>query len=126
MRGQVFEIDGKKFFTFGGATSTAKAWRKPFVSWWPAEIPSFAEVQEADHNLLRHNYKVDFVLTYTAPTKYVHMLIPDRGEEIVCKTLDNFAERLIFKHWYFGHFHVGKEMDDKVTCIYDKVLRFDG
>lgn len=29
MRGQVFEIDGKTFFTFGGGNSIDKAWRTP-------------------------------------------------------------------------------------------------
>ena len=33
MRGQVFDIDGKTFFTFGGGNSIDKAWRTPGVSW---------------------------------------------------------------------------------------------
>lgn len=34
MRGQVYEIDGLKFFVFGGGNSIDKAWRTENVSWW--------------------------------------------------------------------------------------------
>ena len=43
MRGQVYIIDGKKIFTFGGGLSIDKAKRQAYVSWWPQEEPSYAE-----------------------------------------------------------------------------------
>ena len=45
MRGQVFTIEGKKIFVFGGAESIDKEYRIPGVSWWPQEIPSFKEME---------------------------------------------------------------------------------
>ena len=39
MRGQVFEIEGKTFFTFGGATSIDKYLRIEGISWWPRNYP---------------------------------------------------------------------------------------
>jgi predicted phosphodiesterase len=35
MRGQVYEIEGKKFFTMGGASSLDKQYRVAGKSWWP-------------------------------------------------------------------------------------------
>jgi len=46
MRGQVFSIDGAVFFTFGGAMSIDKAYRKENISWWKEEMPNNAEMQE--------------------------------------------------------------------------------
>ena len=48
MRGEVYEIDGKKIFTFGGGYSIDKAWRVEGRSWWPQEMPSEKEYENAD------------------------------------------------------------------------------
>src|SRR5574344_804014 len=40
MTGNIYEINGLKFFVFGGALSIDKEMRVPYVSWWPEEIPS--------------------------------------------------------------------------------------
>lgn len=46
MRGQIFTIDGLKFFTFGGAYSIDKMSRAEGISWFPEEIPSREEYEE--------------------------------------------------------------------------------
>ena len=51
MRGQVFILEGKKFFTFGGATSVDKANRTEFISWWKEEMPTGAEFELGFVNL---------------------------------------------------------------------------
>ncbi len=38
MRGQVFEIESNKFFTFGGGNSIDKMYRAENYSWWKEEI----------------------------------------------------------------------------------------
>ena len=40
MRGQVFDIDGTRFFTFGGAHSIDKNLRAEGITWFPEEIPT--------------------------------------------------------------------------------------
>ena len=71
MRGQVYEIDCYTIFTMGGAESTDKVYRKEGVSWWPRELPSDDEYEEAIRNLEKHNFNVDFVLTHCAPEEYI-------------------------------------------------------
>ena len=58
-RGQIYTIDCKKFFCFGGAKSTDKEWRQEGLSWWPEEMPSKAEMDYGIDNLENHNFKVD-------------------------------------------------------------------
>ena len=51
MRGQIFTIENKTFFTMGGATSVDKYHRKENISWWPQEIPSYEEMGRGVDNL---------------------------------------------------------------------------
>ena len=67
MRGQVFEIDGKKFFTFGGAYSVDKMYRTEGITWFPEEIPSKEEYEEGWKNLEKADFQVDYILSHTAP-----------------------------------------------------------
>lgn len=67
MRGQVYNIDGYIFFTMGGAQSHDKEYRKEGISWWPREMPSDEEYQEALNNLAKAHHCVDYVITHCAP-----------------------------------------------------------
>ena len=92
MRGQIYEIDGKSFFTFGGASShdiesgildpedpdfkEKKKWldrewrsyRVNHITWWAQELPSEEEMQEGRANLAAHDNQVDFIVTHCCAT----------------------------------------------------------
>lgn len=107
MRGQVYEIDGKKWFTFGGAKSQDWAIRVEGKDWWPGEMASEREYEEAVRNLAANGWKVDYVVTHCAPTRTIKDLgfwwyQPDR----MTNFLDyRILDRLEFKCWFFGHYH---------------------
>ena len=50
MRGQIFEIQGFKIFTFGGATSIDKDRRILGYSYWKQELPTYLDLEEAYKN----------------------------------------------------------------------------
>ena len=93
MRGEVFDLDGKTIFAFGGAQShdiqdgiipwddkkqwreTAKEWDKQgkmfridHYSWWKEELPTPEEIANAHRNLAKCDYKVDYVISHDCPT----------------------------------------------------------
>ena len=74
MRGQVYSIEGNTFFTFGGALSYDKDRRSPHESWWPQEIPTFEEYEEALENLSKVNNTVDYVITHDCPTSWSYIV----------------------------------------------------
>ncbi len=74
MRGQVFEMEGKTFFTFGGADSRDKRMRIENVSWWKEERPTEEEIAEAKFNLMRYNNTVDYVITHCPPAYVTNFL----------------------------------------------------
>ena len=135
MRGQVFTIDGLKFFTMGGATSIDKLYRTPHVSWWPQELPSKKEYDTALDNLEKHNYNVDYVLTHCCASTYQTEILRSSPNEIACVQgeirddlneflrMIEFDNKLQFKHWYFGHYHTDRRLDDKHTCLYNTIVR---
>jgi len=123
MRGQVFMIDGLKIFTFGGATSVDKKYRKEFTSWWKEEVPSQAEFDEGMKNLKNHNMTVDIVITHTAPTEVIEKLFLDLDKinDPTNIMLNQFKEKINFKQWFFGHFHENKTMG-KFTVLYNSFI----
>lgn len=122
MRGQVFTIEGKKIFTFGGAESIDKQNRIKDISWWERELPSYVEYQEGLDNLEKHNWDVDYIITHTASKqmfvqlhKYVWGV---KHPTAIENYFDTLEEQVNFKHWYFGHFHGDEQFDKQHTLIY--------
>ncbi len=72
MRGQVFEIEGNRIFTFGGATSTDKFFRIEGVSVWERETPSLKELEEGLSNLQRYGNEVDYIVTHSCDERALY------------------------------------------------------
>lgn len=110
-RGEVYIINGKKFFTFGGGISIDKHLRSEYVSWWKEEMPSFDEYQNGMDNLNLHGRKVDYVLTHTCPSSLFSDLIVKmhtviKGTNQLTRYLNIIKNEVLFKEWHMGHFHV--------------------
>ena len=69
MRSEVYEIDGARIFTLGGAASIDQAYRTPYVDWWPHEVPTEQDFDEARANLDAVGWKVDYVIDVYVPQK---------------------------------------------------------
>lgn len=119
LRGQVFTINGVKIFTFGGANSFDKAYRRPGKSWWTEEMPTDADKVEALKNLKEHNFEVDVILTHAAPESVMVTIHPDHIDEYPLNNfLEYIRETVTYKHWYFGHLHQDKEINDKMSVLF--------
>lgn len=126
MRGQVFTIEGKKFFTLGGGVSIDKQHREEGVSWWADEVPSKEELEESTKNLSKVNYEVDYVLTHSAPKRFIcELSVSKQNKEYECELdfyLDNLYDNLKFEQWLCGHYHYDKIVTDKFRCLFDDIL----
>ncbi|MDR3292732.1 MAG: metallophosphoesterase [Clostridiales bacterium] len=125
MRGQVYEIDGNSFFTFGGAESIDKYMRTEGVSWWADEVPSYKDGEEAHQNLEKVGYKVDYIVTHSIDEKALYMppFVSYGFEPFATnRVLSNFEETVKYKHWYFGHYHIDAKIGDKKTALYQDII----
>lgn len=127
MRGQVFEIDGKTFFTMGGAYSVDKGSRTPGYSWWPDELPTDADYKEAESNLQKYGMKVDYIITHTMPREMIMRLgkYPDAHDMELTGFLEWIMHEVEYKHWYCGHWHDDKKISDDFTILWFDVIKIE-
>lgn len=152
MRGQVFDIEGCSFFTFGGASShdisagilepddpdfkrkKKELDKDPFalyrinhVSWWERELPSEEEMLEGLKNLEKHNNKVDYIVTHSPYAELVAYLDGGAGiytQDVLTEYLQKIKEIVEYKHFLFGHMHLNQTFHwDKSSCIYEQIVR---
>lgn len=122
-RGQVLTIDKKKIFVMGGARSHDKEYRIEHISWWEQEMPSRDEMDRAIESLDKHQWKVDYVLTHCAPRSIQSMLADWYENDPLVSFLERVRQDLDFKHWYFGHYHLDKRINDKFTALYNEIIK---
>ncbi len=128
MRGQVFEIEGRKFFTMGGAYSIDKAMRREGISWWSAELPTNEEYRTAEENLEKCGYSVDYVITHTIPESAIYRLkkVPaDNDRELTGYFEWLYSEKLEFKKWFAGHWHKNTLVNENLQILFDEVQEIE-
>ena len=147
MRGQVYDIGGKKFFTMGGASShdisggilepddpkfrqkrkrleiSGALYRVNHRSWWAAELPSDAEYQTAQANLEANGWQVDYIITHCCPTSIQNDLSGGSYKaDHLTDFLDEVAQKCQFKHWFHGHYHDNRVLQDKFVLLYEQII----
>lgn len=143
MRGEIFDIDNKKFFTFGGARShdiqdgilnldeEEKIYeyrkRRAFFrirdfSWWDLELPTDEEMQNGIKNLKKVNYMVDYIITHCCPTSIQSLLDPRYERDNLTDYLQKISEKLEFRKWYFGHYHDYKQVNEQYVLLYEDIV----
>lgn len=147
MRGQVFEIAGKKIFTFGGAAShdisdgilevtdpeikqkikdlqgRGALFRINHVSWWKEELPSKAELEEGLENLSKHDNKVDYIISHCCPGQIQQLIDKDLNEQNeLTAYFDTVRLGVEYDKWYFGHYHLDKTLTPKEVLLYHRVI----
>ena len=148
-RGEIFELEGKKFFAFGGASShdisagilepddpyfkTKKKeldrdpyalYRINHVSWWERELPSEEEMQNGINNLEKHNWKVDYVITHSPSASIIALLGHGLYEQdILTRYLEEIRCKTEYNRWFAGHMHINKAINDKDILLYEQIIR---
>ena len=150
MRGQVFDIDGKKVFTFGGGQShdikdgileptdpdfvkkrkeldsRYAEYRVNHRTWWQRELPSDEEMQEGLANLETHNWEVDYIFSHCPPTVILHQMDGDRGiyqPDYLTDYLQVISNKCKYHAWGFGHLHQNKKIDNRHFCLYEQIIK---
>lgn len=148
MRGQVFTIEGKTFFSFGGASShdiddgileaddpRIKTWARDYnklfrinhVSWWERELPSEEEMNEGLGNLKKMDNTVDFIVTHSPYTSLLKQMDGGSGlykADRLTDYLQEIKQTTDYKAWLFGHMHVNQKYYwERSICFYEQIAR---
>jgi len=154
-RGQVFDIEGKRFFTFGGAKShdiqggildknspsydsdrrraikRGLPYRVRGITWWEQELPDESEMQEGRDNLEKVGYKVDYVISHCGSGGIQQRLRQLFGsdqkyeEDKLTRYFDELESRMVFRHWFCGHYHVEADIDSLHTVLYKSIISIE-
>ena len=122
IRGEVYSIDGNKFFVFGGASSHDKEYRTEGKNWWEAEMPSEQDYKNAEENLRKNNFNFDFIITHSAPTSVQKEVAPRYEVNKITEFLEEVKKNIACRKWFFGHYHRDIVIDEKFTALFDKIL----
>lgn len=128
LRGQVYEIDGKKIFAFGGGRSEENdAYLNPSDTSaeirWKLEIPTDEELSEGMKNLEKHGFKVDYIVSYEPPAKISEFLNLGKTDRSHINTyFEEIREKTEFSRWFFGRHHINKLIPPKYQAVFDGIV----
>ena len=128
--GSVFDLDGRATVAIGGAYSVDKAYRlAKGYEWFADEQLSEAEKHAVEAALAARGWRVDTVLTHTCPASYVprealHAAIDQSTVDASMEDwLQTIQDRLAYRRWYCGHFHIEKQVG-RLRFVYRDILEF--
>lgn len=143
MRGEVYNISDKKFFTFGGASShdiqhgilnldeeekiyeyrkRGAYFRIRDYSWWDLELPTNEEMKNGIKNLEKVNYEVDYIISHCAATSVQMLVNPEYKRDVLTDYLQQILEKCTFSKWYFGHYHENRQFGSDFVLLYENVV----
>lgn len=129
MRGEIYTLENKTFFTCGGARSIDRGHRIPHVSWWEQEEINYQEQENAIKNLEKYNNQVDYILTHAIFPELINPMFHSYNLKAVPeysggteKFLSYIYRVASFKEWYFGHYHLNVDYG-KFHCLYEKIIK---
>lgn len=131
LRGEIYNLGGKRIGVCGGANSVDKAWRKENSSWWAEEEISEDDVKNFEANLNNGDYrknKIDIMLSHDAPANIIPVVkfysgINDGAISNSQKQLDKIDQMADISKWYFGHWHIDTVINEKFTCLYKSIIK---
>ena len=148
MRGQLYEISGKRIFTMGGASShdiqdgilepddpnferklrqlnaAGALFRVDHHSWWKEELPDDAEYQTARETLDKAGWNVDYIITHCCPSSIQDIFSGGLyRRDALTDFFDEIRERCRFKYWFFGHYHENMVVAKEFVMLYKQIIR---
>ena len=115
--GEIYTIEGKSYLAIGGAYSVDKYYRlERNFGWWSDEQPS-EEIKLYVESQIGKAKSVDYVLSHTRPYKYepreafLNFIDQSTVDDSTERWLDTIEEKLEYKLWFCGHWHIDKRID---------------
>lgn len=134
-RGRIYEIEGKSFFCFGGASSIDMPWRLEAMKngaekcWWGEECSTNEDYERAVESLKEHDYKFDYFISHACnPDLVKWVLMSPKSKFLDMTELAIRDLELLIKEnggsylgHFFGHYHVNCGMG-REHCLYENVV----
>lgn len=122
-RGSILDLQGMRFFAFGGGQTKDIDIRRDSHTWYEAELPTTEEVRDAVLNLKNADGKLDYIITHEPPASMKEFLgFEVRQISHMHTFFDAVKNDCTFKMWFFGKAHINKVIPPKYRCLFDDVV----
>lgn len=122
-RGSILDLQGMRFFAFGGGQTKDIDIRRDSNTWYEAELPTTEEVRDAVLNLKNADGKLDYIITHEPPASMKEFLgFEVRQISHMHTFFDAVKNDCTFKMWFFGKAHINKVIPPKYRCLFDDVV----
>lgn len=124
-RGYIYTLQNRRCFVFGGARSIDRKRRISGQSWWREEIPSEEEFRRGLDVLEEADWKVDWILTHTAPNHILEKtnLLKYLADDPVSVYLDEICREVEYDRWFCGHLHLNRYFsEDRLHILRENIL----
>ena len=100
--------------------------------WFPSEQPT-EEEKEKIFQIVDTENSFNYIFSHTVPLKYERELedlfLPSIDQSMVDKStekfLDKVEDKIMYDHWYFGHYHASFDLTDKVTILFNEFIELN-
>ncbi len=122
MRGEIYTIEDKTFFTFGGGESQDKEFRKENGTWWKQEQPTAEEIAYAKQNLEKYHFTVDYIITHQPSINDTRMMKRHCTVNPLSSFLEELTHTVSYQRWYFGSLHRNKKLR-LAQCLFTDIAK---
>lgn len=120
-RGEIVHIEERSIFVFGGGESTDLEGREQ--RWWIKELPTLEEIDQARQRLIRHDHKIDYIITHQSSYRTKQFLTrKDEEPNVLDIFFNEVREKCQYHRWFFGSYHINKRIPPKDMALYDAVV----
>lgn len=126
MRGEIFTVEDKKFFAFGGGDASDSIGLQDEFSTSGKEQPTVKETSTGISHLEANGDTIDFIITHDAPAKIKQFMnIEDNNISFINNYLDIISQICKFKTWYFGKYHKNKFIPPYYHNVFTELLKIE-
>lgn len=130
--GGLYNIAGNNILFIPGAYSIDKDYRlsRGACYEWEEQL-TWAE-QDNIINICNNN-NIDYIISHTCPLRlqkyFKDLFLSFIDQSTVDNSMEKFLDKIDFilqsdfKHWYFGHYHADRNMEQKYTMLYKEIVK---
>ena len=133
--GDILNIQNQNILFIPGAFSVDKQYRikngLPYESREQLTYTECLNLLSKLDNFLQYN-QIDYIISHTCPldlqTYFQDLFLSFVDQSMVDNSMEKFLDQIYdligdrFNHWYFGHYHDNRDINDKITMLYDKII----
>lgn len=123
MRGEIYTIEGKTVFAFGGGDGSDSIGLNEEYDSLGREQPVVRETANGLNHLEQFHNQVDIIITHDAPATIKQFMdMDDNNISYIHTYLDAVSKVTKFKQWYFGKYHKNKNIPPYYHMLFTDIV----